>query len=54
MTETSILFNEFKNQYEFGPAGNRWKLYFLTADDLLAQVKKLRELDFNIEITAGL
>lgn len=54
MTETNILLNEFKNQYEFGSAGNRFKIYFTTADDLLNQIKKLRDLGFNIEITAGL
>lgn len=53
-TSLTIAKTEKPNSYEFGSAGNRFKLYFETADDLLIQVKKLRELGFNIEITAGL
>ena len=55
MTETTTFVkNVAASSYEFGSAGNRFKLYFETPEDLLSQVKKLRELGFNIEITAGL
>lgn len=56
MENTSVVISktEKPNSYEMGNASNRFKLYFDTAEELLAQVKKLRELGFNIEITAGL
>lgn len=46
--------NVFESTYEFGSAGNRFKLYFKNADDLLKKVKELREKGFMIEITAGI
>jgi hypothetical protein len=45
---------EKANSYEFGSAGNRFKLYFEEAADLLQKVKELRNSGFQIEITAGL
>lgn len=35
---------EKPNSYEFGRAGNRYKLYFDTPEDLKAQLDKLSEL----------
>ena len=35
---------EKPSSYEFGKAGNRFKLYFDTAEDLKAQIDKLKEL----------
>lgn len=45
---------EFDNTYEFGSAGNRFKLYFKDAVDLLNKVKELREKGFAVEIAAGI
>lgn len=36
--------NEKASSYEFGKAGNRFKLYFDTAEDLKQQIDKLKEL----------
>lgn len=35
--------NERPNSYEFGKAGNRFKLYFDTAEDLQKQIKDLED-----------
>ncbi len=53
-SQTILSKTEKANSYEFGSAGNRFKLYFEEADDLLKKVKQLRESGFNLEITAGL
>lgn len=50
----TIIRTEKANSYEFGSAGNRFKLYFEEADDLLRKVKELRATGFQIEIAAGL
>lgn len=34
---------EKPNSYEFGKAGNRFKLYFENAEDLQKQITKLKE-----------
>lgn len=58
MTDTEsktyvIQKTEKANSYEFGKAGNRFKLYFETAEDLKAQVDSLRALGFPVD-TLGL
>lgn len=40
---------EKANSYEFGKAGNRFKVYFETAEDLKEQIDKLRDLGFPTE-----
>lgn len=35
---------EKPNSYEFGKAGNRFKLYFDDGDDLLKQINNLKKL----------
>ena len=40
---------ERPNSYEFGKAGNRFKLYFLDVDDLQKQLKNLVEAGLAIE-----
>jgi hypothetical protein len=45
---------EKASSYEFGSAGNRFKLYFEAAKDLLQKVKELREAGFTVEISAGI
>jgi len=52
--QTIVSKTEKGNSYEFGSAGNRFKLYFEEAKDLLIKVKELREAGFAVEITAGL
>jgi len=44
---TSFVINETPkgNSYEFGKAGNRFKLYFDTPENLLIQINKLKELN---------
>ena len=37
------------NSYEFGKAGNRFKLYFNTPEELQAEIAKLRELGLYYE-----
>ena len=54
MENSTITKNEFESTYEFGSAGNRFKLYFKDAAELLKKVKELREAGFAVEITAGL
>jgi len=56
MTEEQIVRTvvEKPNSLEFGPAQNRFKLYFNEAVDLLQKVKDLREAGFDVPITAGL
>jgi len=43
--EQQIITNrtERPSSYEFGKAGNRFKLYFDTAEDLDNQIKQLKE-----------
>ena len=43
MSEPQIIINktEKANSYEFGKAGNRFKLYFETAEDLKQQINNL-------------
>ena len=48
-TQFIISRSEKPNSYEFGKAGNRFKLYFDTPEDLQAQIQKLRELNIYIE-----
>ncbi len=54
-TQVIISRTEKANSYEFGSAGNRFKLYFEEAADLLKKVKELRDsgfqIGFQIEIT---
>lgn len=40
-TQFVISRSERPNSYEFGKAGNRFKLYFDTPEDLDAQIKRL-------------
>lgn len=40
---------ENANSYEFGKAGNRFKVYFETAQDLKLKVDALRELGFPVD-----
>ena len=46
MSEEQIIINktEKASSFEFGPTGNRFKLYFETPEELLAQINKLKEL----------
>ncbi len=48
-TQYIIQRSEKPNSYEFGKAGNRFKLYFDNPEDLLAQITKLKELGLYIE-----
>jgi hypothetical protein len=43
--QTSVIINktERASSYEFGKAGNRFKLYFDSAEDLENQINKLKE-----------
>lgn len=41
---TSFVVTETLNSYEFGPAKNRYKLFFKDADDLKNQIDKLKAL----------
>ena len=49
--EESIVITrvEKANSYEFGKAGQRFKLYFDTAEDLTKQVNALREAGFPVD-----
>lgn len=49
-TQTIISKTERANSYEFGSAGNRFKLYFEDAQDLDKQIKDLKELNLIKEI----
>jgi hypothetical protein len=42
--------NEKPNSYEFGRAGNRWKIYFDSAEDLKQKILELRKNGFDIEV----
>lgn len=48
---TTFVINETKrpSSYEFGKAGNRFKLYFDTPEDLQNQINKLKELNLYLE-----
>ena len=48
-TVINIQKTEKANSYEFGKAGNRFKLYFDNADDLKSQVDSLRALGFPVD-----
>ncbi len=44
MEEQVIINKNYKaSSFEFGKAGNRFKLYFEDAEDLENQIKKLKE-----------
>lgn len=43
-TDITINRTERPNSYEFGKAGNRFKLYFEDAEDLDKQMKALKKL----------
>ena len=49
--EEQIVINktENPNSYEFGKAGNRFKLYFQEAEDLKKKIDNLKELNLYIE-----
>jgi hypothetical protein len=40
---TTLIKTEKPNSYEFGKAGNRFKLYFDSVADLQKQIKELKE-----------
>lgn len=42
--QVTLLKTERPNSYEFGKAGNRFKLYFDTPEHLDKQIKELQEL----------
>lgn len=44
---------EKPNSYEFGKAGNRFKLYFNEPADLKKQMKELQELGYYIDELQG-
>lgn len=46
MEATSVVVNrtERPNSYEFGKAGNRFKVYFDTAQDLKQQIQTLKDI----------
>lgn len=46
MEEKQIIINktEKPSSYEFGKAGNRFKVYYDTPEDLQAHINKLKEL----------
>jgi hypothetical protein len=51
MTEQNqmvITKQERPNSYEFGKAGNRFKLYFEDAKDLVKKIKELKECGFDM------
>ena len=56
MTEEQIVRTivEKPNSLEFGPAQNRYKIYFGEVSELLQKVKDLRIQGFDVPITAGL
>lgn len=45
-----ITKKEKPSSYEFGKAGNRWKLYFEDAKDLKKQIDDLKAQGFEIEL----
>ncbi len=47
---TTIIKTERPNSYEFGKAGNRFKLFFDSAEDLKKQIEKLKELGIYQEL----
>ncbi len=49
--ETSNVINrtESANSFEFGKTGNRFKLYFETAEDLKKKIDRLKELGLWVE-----
>ena len=40
---------EKPNSYEFGKAGNRFKIYFADAEDLKKEIDSLRALGFPVD-----
>ena len=48
-SQTILNKTEKPNSYEFGKAGNRFKLYFDTAEDLKAQMKQLKEFELILD-----
>ena len=56
-TTNIINKNEKASSYEFGPTGNRFKLYFEDADDLNKQIQDLIDLGLyekKVEIKDGM
>jgi hypothetical protein len=50
MNETvQIVRNERPNSYEYGKAGNRFKIYFSDAEDLKRQLDEIKKLDLEGE-----
>ena len=51
MTEAQVIINktEKANSYEFGKAGNRFKLYFEDAEDLKAQITALNKFGYGLD-----
>jgi len=46
-----IFRTEKPNSYEFGRAGDRFKIFFNTPEDLRNQLNELIAMGFNIELT---
>ena len=46
----TIIRRERANSYEFGKAGNRFKIYFEDVQDLQAKVKEIQDAGFGDEI----
>ena len=49
-TTTQIIKKEKANSYEFGKAGDRFKVYFEDAKDLKKIMNELREFGFITEV----
>jgi len=48
-TQTIITKTEKPCSFEFGKAGNRFKIYFDTPENLKIEIDKLRELGFMVD-----
>lgn len=49
MNEVIINKTEKANSFEFGKAGNRFKVYFEEAEDLKKKIDNLKEQGFDVE-----
>ena len=49
--QTITHVNYKANSYEYGKAGNRFKLYFENAEDLKKQMDSLADIGLNLEST---
>ena len=49
MSELRINKTEKPNSWEFGKAGNRWKLYFENSEDLKKMIDELVKAGFEVE-----